>query len=108
MQVEIIIDDKKIVADSSETILSVARKNNIDRRILLLINGLDEDDYIYPNEQILIPRENMGLYLTEEGDTISSISENLSIQPEEMIAMNDTVFLSPNQVIVYRSNGINM
>lgn len=91
-----------------DTIYDIARKNNIDRRILLLINGLDEDDYIYPNEQILIPRENMGLYLTEEGDTISSISENLSIQPEEMIAMNDTVFLSPNQVIVYRSNGINM
>lgn len=91
-----------------DTIYDIARKNNIDRRILLLINGLDEDDYIYPNEQILIPRENMGLYLTEEGDTISSISENLSIQPEEMIAMNDTVFLSPDQVIVYRSNGINM
>ena len=90
-----------------DSIYDIARRNNIDRRILLLINGMDENDYIYPDEQILIPRENIGLYLTEEDDTISSISENLSIQPEEMLRMNDTVFLSPNQVIVYKVNAGN-
>lgn len=91
-----------------DTIYDIARRNNIDRRILLLINGMEEDDYIYPDEQILIPNENMGLYLTEEGDTISSISENLSIEPIEMLNMNDTIFLSPNQIIVYKNNGMNM
>jgi len=91
-----------------DTIYDIARRNNIDRRILLLINGMEEDDYIYPDEQILIPNENMGLYLTEEGDTISSISENLSIEPTEMINMNDTIFLSPNQIIVYKNNRINI
>jgi len=91
-----------------DTIYDIARKNNIDRHILLLINGLDEDDYIYPDEQILIPNENVGLYLTEEGDTISSISENLSIRPTEMLDMNDTIFLSPNQIVVYKNNLSNM
>ena len=91
-----------------DTIYDIARRNNIDRRILLLINGMEEDDYIYPDEQILIPNENMGLYLTEEGDTISSISENLSIEPAEMLNMNDTIFLSPNQIIVYKNNRMNM
>lgn len=91
-----------------DTIYDIARRNNIDRRILLLINGMEEDDYIYPDEQILIPNENVGLYLTEEGDTISSVSENLSIEPIEMLNMNDTIFLSPNQIIVYKNNGMNM
>lgn len=91
-----------------DTIYDIARRNNIDRRLLLLINGMEEDDYIYPNEQILIPREDVGLYLTEKDDTIGSISENLSITPEEMLRLNDTIFLSPNQVIVYKSNGNNM
>jgi len=91
-----------------DTIYDIARRNNIDRRLLLLINGMEEDDYIYPNEQILIPREDVGLYLTEQDDTISSISENLSITPEEMLRLNDTIFLSPNQVIVYKSKESNM
>lgn len=91
-----------------DTIYDIARRNNIDRRLLLLINGMEEDDYIYPDEQILIPRQGVGLYLTEQDDTISSIIENLSITPEEMLRLNDTIFLSPNQVIVYKSNGNNM
>ena len=91
-----------------DSIYDIARKNNIDKRILLLINGLEEGDYIYPDEPILIPKQNVGLYLTEENDTISGISENLSIEPEDMIKMNDTIFLSPNQVIVYRTNENNM
>lgn len=91
-----------------DTIYDIARRNNIDRKLLLLINGMEEDDYIYPDEQILIPRQGVGLYLTEQDDTISSISENLSITPEEMLRLNDTIFLSPNQVIVYKSNGTNM
>ena len=91
-----------------DTIYDIARRNNIDRRLLLLINGMEEDDYIYPDEQILIPRQDVGLYLTEQDDTISSISENLSITPEEMLELNDTIFLSPNQVIVYKSNENNM
>ena len=90
-----------------DTIYDIARRNNIDRRLLLLINGMEEDDYIYPDEQILIPREDVGLYLTEQDDTIGSVSENLSITPEEMLRLNDTIFLSPNQVIVYKASGNN-
>ena len=90
-----------------DTIYDIARRNNIDRKLLLLINGMDEDDYIYPDEQILIPIEDVGLYLTEEDDTISSVSENLSMTPEEMIKLNDTIFLSPDQVIVYKVIGNN-
>lgn len=90
-----------------DTIYDIARRNNIDRKLLLLINGMEEDDYIYPNEEILIPSEEVGLYLTEQDDTISSISENLGIFPEEMLRLNDTIFLSPNQVIVYKTNGSN-
>lgn len=94
------------IVKNGDSIYDIARRNNIDRRILLLINGLDEDDYIYPDEKLLIPKEGIGLYLTEEGDTISGIGENLSINLDDMLKMNDTIFLSPNQVIVYRMNNM--
>lgn len=42
MEVEIIIDNKKIKADSSETVLSVARKNGIDIPTLCFLKNVNE------------------------------------------------------------------
>lgn len=91
-----------------DTIYDIARRNNIDKKLLLLINGMEENDYIYPGEDLLIPNQDVGLYLVETDDTISSISENLGITLEEMIRLNDTIFLSPNQVIVYKTTTNNI
>lgn len=85
-----------------DTIYDIARRNNLDYHILLLINGLEEGDYIYPDEEILIPSENVNLYVTEEGDSLNKISESLEIPTSEIIEKNDTIFLSPNQVIIYK------
>lgn len=90
------------IVKKGDTIYDIARRNNLDYHVLLLINGLEEGDYIYPDEQILIPNENIDLYVTEEGDSLGKISETLAIPITEIIEKNDTVFLSPNQVIVYK------
>lgn len=90
------------VVKKGDTIYDIARRNNRDYRILLLINGLEEGDYIYPDQEILIPNENIDLYVTEEGDSLSKISEVLAIPISRILEQNDTVFLSPNQVIVYK------
>lgn len=42
MEVEIIIDNKKILADSNDTILSVARKNNIEIPTLCFLKNVNE------------------------------------------------------------------
>lgn len=91
----------KYTVKKGDTLYDIARRNNIDYRILLLINGLDDEDYIYPDEEILIPGANIDLYVTEEGDTINSILENLNVSSDEILEKNDTIFLSPNQIIVY-------
>jgi len=93
----------KYTIKKGDTIYDIARRNNVDQRILFLINGLDENDYIYPNEEILIPNENVSLYITEEGDSLNSISENLSMTVDEIVKNNDTIFLSPNQIIIYKT-----
>ncbi|MBE6144687.1 MAG: LysM peptidoglycan-binding domain-containing protein [Firmicutes bacterium] len=98
----------KYVVKRGDTIYDIARRNNIDKRILLLINGLNENDYIYPEQEILIPSENVSLYVTEDGDSLNSISENLGITITDMLRMNDTLFLSPDQIVVYRMNNSNL
>ena len=42
MEIEIIIDGKKFKADSSDTILSIARKNNIDIPTLCFLKHVNE------------------------------------------------------------------
>ncbi len=87
-----------------DTIYDIARKNNIDYRILLLINGLEENDYIYADEELLIPNKDISLYITKEGDSLNSISKNLSVSLDDIIKMNDILFLSPDQVVIYKRN----
>ena len=98
----------KYVVKRGDTIYDIARRNSVDKRILLLINGLNEYDYIYPEQEILIPSKNVGLYVTEDGDSLNSISENLGINVTDMLKMNDTLFLSPDQIVVYRMNNSNL
>lgn len=90
------------IVKKGDTIYNLAQKNNIDYHLLLLINGLEENDYIYADEQLLIPSENIKLYITKEGDSLNNISQNLKVSKEEIMKLNDTIFLSPNQVIVYK------
>ena len=42
-----------------DTIIEIARQNGLDYRQLLSLNGLDKDQYIYPNQEILIPNRNV-------------------------------------------------
>ena len=55
------------IVKEGDTIYSIARKNNVSKDTLLSLNGLNEYDYIYPNQQILIPMENVGTYLKSIG-----------------------------------------
>ena len=76
---------KYYTVKKGDNIYKISRDNNIDHNILLKINGLDKDDYIYPNQTILIPNNNFKIYLTKNNDTVRKISESLNIKPEILI-----------------------
>ncbi len=85
-----------------DNLYEIARKNNIDVNDLLLINGLKKDDYIYPEQEILIPKSDYKIIITKENDTLNSISKRLNIAALELINQNSNLFLVPDQLIVYR------
>ena len=70
------------IVKDGDNIYKIARDNNIDFSTLLKINGLDADDYIYPNQQILLPTNKM--YVTNEGDTMGMIFNKLGITPNQI------------------------
>ena len=47
------------IVKKGDNLYSIAQKYNTDTKTLELLNGLDGDDYIYPNQRLLIPKENI-------------------------------------------------
>ena len=57
-----------------DNVYSIAQKYNINYEQLLKLNGLNERDYIYPNQQILVPKSGTIFYVTKDEDTIKNLS----------------------------------
>ena len=66
----------RYVVKKGDTIYDIARISNIEPSVLLRLNGLNNSDIIYPNQEILIPNEGVNVYITEENDTIGKILDN--------------------------------
>ncbi len=87
---------------NGDTIYSIAQKYNRDVDVLYSINGIKEYDYIYPNQELLIPRSYYSIYNVNDGDTLEDISSNLGISIDEIISKNSNLYLIPDQVIIYK------
>ena len=85
-----------------DNMYEIAKKNNIDYNLLLQLNGLEKNDYIYPNQTILLPRKGLGIYLTKEDDTLEDILRSLGISMEELMKENNNIYLRPDQVLIFK------
>ena len=85
-----------------DTLYKIAQKYNTNPTLLVALNGLDLDDYIYPNDEILLPTSDYSYYITKEGDTLSSVATLFRKNPEYIIKENQTIYLMPGQILVSR------
>ena len=81
-----------------DNIYEISKKNNIDYEMLLKLNGLDKEDYIYPDQTLLIPNSKYKLYITKDGDTLSNITERNDIKA--LIENNKNIYLQSEQLII--------
>ena len=86
--------------ESGDTLYEIARKYNINPTLLASINGLDMNDYIYPNQEILIPKSGYSYYITDEGDTLDTVSDTFMIEKKQLLEQNKTIYLLPGQVLI--------
>ena len=87
---------------NGDTLYKIANDNNIDPSLLAQLNGINIDDYIYPNQVLLIPRSGSILYITANGDTLSEIAEGINVSIKDLIEQNNKIYLQPEQLIVYK------
>lgn len=90
------------IVQKGDNMYEIARKNNISLEDLLKINGLNKDDYIYPGQNILIPKDGYSIYITKE-ESLNDIANKLGLNPNDIINQNETLYLLPDQLIIYRS-----
>lgn len=89
----------KYIVQKGDSIYKIASYYGIDPNILILLNGLNKDDYLYPNETILIPRQGYNVFITNDNTTLYDLYQIDSI--DNIIKNNSSIYLLPNQTILY-------
>lgn len=92
----------KYIVKKGDTVYEVARKYNVDPNQLLKLNGLNADDYIYPNSELVVPRSGTMFYVTGDGDTLSGVIQTFKVPADNLVKQNKTIYLVPDQLIVYK------
>ncbi len=88
------------VVEKGDSLYGIARKYNINPELLASLNGLNMDDYIYPNQQILIPKNGYSYYITAEGDTIDEVIKVFNTDMNKFLKENPTIYLMEGQLLV--------
>ena len=88
------------IVEKGDNLYAIARKYNINPELLANINGLNAEDYIYPNQQILIPKNGYSYYITAEGDTIDEVIRAFNSNRDKFLNENKTIYLMAGQLLV--------
>lgn len=86
-----------------DSLYGIAREYNINPELLAILNGLNSEDYIYPNQEILIPKSNYSYYVTTEGDTFDIVASKFNVSHKEFLNNNDVIYLLPGQLLVKKN-----
>lgn len=86
--------------NTGDSLYGISRKYNINPELLAALNGLNMDDYIYPNQVILLPVANYSYYITKDGDTLDIVAQMFKKNKDTVIKENETIYLMPGQIMV--------
>ncbi len=88
------------VVEKGDSLYAISKKYNINPELLASMNGLNMDDYIYPNQQLLIPKSGYSYYITAEGDTIDEVIKVFNSNKDKFLNENGTIYLMAGQLLV--------
>lgn len=88
------------VVEKGDSLYRIAQRYNINPELLASLNGLNMDDYIYPNQQLLIPKNGYSYYITAEGDTIEEVINVFNSNIDKFLNENRTIYLMAGQLLV--------
>lgn len=90
--------------NQGDSLYQIARKYNINPSLLALLNGLNMEDYIYPNQRLIIPKSGYSFYITKDGDTLEIVKDKFNKNWEDILKYNETIYLLPGQLMINKNN----
>jgi len=78
----------KYVIKKGDTIYEIARMYNVNPTELSKLNGLEEDEYIYPGEELMVPKPGTLFYVTEANDTLNKVAGAFNTTPNNIANQN--------------------
>jgi len=88
--------------EKGDNLYAISKKYNINPKLLAAINGIKDNEYIYPGQEIMIPKSGYSYYITGEGDTLSGVAGAFRTNTENLARLNNTIYLLPEQILVYK------
>ena len=82
-----------------DTLYGIAKRNNIDVKSIELFNGLKENEYLYPNQKLKIPKDK--IYVTKENDEILKLIKQSKMNYDKFFELNPSLILASDQIIFY-------
>lgn len=89
--------------NKGDSLYAISKKYNVNPELLAALNGLEGEDYIYPNQVLLLPVSGYSYYITKDGDTVDIVSDMFKKDPMSIIRENETIYLMPGQVLVSKT-----
>ena len=90
------------IVKSGDNLYQIAREYNISAQDLASINGIKIDDYLYPNQQIMVPTDGTNIYVTKEGDTLDFVLDSFNTNYDTIKRQNKKIYLMPDQLIIFK------
>ena len=90
------------IVKKGDSLYQIASQYGITAQQLAEINGLELNEYIYPNQRLIVPKEGVQVYITQNGDTVQTIIDKLGTNLDEIFIYNPNVYILPEQLIAYR------
>lgn len=92
----------KYVIKKGDTLYAISKQYNVNPELLSLLNGLNMNDYIYENQEILIPKGGYSYYFTKSGDNLNDILNLFNVDYQEFNKVNNRVLLEEGQLFAYK------
>ena len=90
--------------NQGDSLYQIARKYNINPSLLALLNGLNMEDYLYPNQRLIIPKSGYSFYITKDGDTLEIVRDKFNKNLGDILKYNETIYLLPGQLMINKNN----
>ena len=82
-----------------DSLYKISKEFNVNTKLLAELNGLNIDDYIYPEKILLVPKKDVSYYITKDGDTLYTVSNVFDTKESNIVSQNKTIYLLPGQMI---------